>query len=308
MDSRQKQILEYRSYPRGYYHLCTDGWHGGKLFNTQEQFALGMTTIALLTLKFGVQIISFELMPNHIHIILAGNGSDCLECFRFIMARIRKRLKADGCPLPPEDYWFKLVPIEDKKSLKKHIVYLARNKYEKGDCTPVGHIWGTGYLVYNQLSKYICGVKVKDCSKHKVHSITESLIELPADWEIHPDLGVLPKNFARTDKILELFPSVKAYMTAMIKDYEAYVKLSESLGESITWDIAEVRQIVSDKVMAEYRQTRIQNLTPDQKGRIAVLVFIEYGIDIGLIADALYLPEHIVNQFVNSKDYGKRKK
>ena len=94
----------------------------------------------------------------------------------------------------------------------------------------------------------------------------------------------------------------------MIRDYEAYVKLSESLGESITWDIAEVRQIVSDKVMAEYRQTRIQSLTPEQKGKIAVLVFNEYGIDAGLIADALYLPELIVRQFVNSKDYGKRKK
>jgi hypothetical protein len=48
MDSRQKQILEYRSYPRGYYHLCTDGLKGGLIFNNDKQYAFGMFLMGII--------------------------------------------------------------------------------------------------------------------------------------------------------------------------------------------------------------------------------------------------------------------
>ena len=65
---------EYRSLPKGYYHLCTDGWKDGKLFHTDEQYANGMNTMALIKVKYQVRIYAFELMKNHMHSILAGTG------------------------------------------------------------------------------------------------------------------------------------------------------------------------------------------------------------------------------------------
>lgn len=306
MDARQKQILEYRSFKKGYYHLCTDG-KTGKLFYTIEQYAYIMCSVALLTIKYGVQIYSFELMPTHIHIILSGTGAQSLECFFFLIERIRKRLKSDGYPVPPDSYWFKLIPITDKDSLRRHIVYLARNRYERGDCTPVGHMWGTGYLVYNQLADLLEGTKIKDIPVRKVKQLTGTFMKLPPDWEIHPVLGILPRCFVNTSKVLELFPSVKDYMTAMIKDYESYVKIAASLDEDVQWDPSEVKDIVNRMLMEDYRTTLLRNLTNEQKGIVAVKANEKYGIPIKLLAHTLFVPEHIIVQMINSKDYGTKR-
>ena len=93
MDKRQKKRQEYRKLPLGYYHLCTDGWGKGKLFHNRKQFALGMTAIALVSLRYNVKIYVFALMPNHIHILLSATGNDCVEVFDFLLRRINKQLK-----------------------------------------------------------------------------------------------------------------------------------------------------------------------------------------------------------------------
>ena len=305
MDARQKQINQYRSSPKGYYHLCTDG-KKGLLFHTKEQYAFTMCSIALITLKFKVKVYACEVMPTHIHILLSGTGEQCVECYQFIIARIRKKLKEDGYPLPPDDYWFKLRYVGDTESFKKLVVYLARNKYETGDCTPMGHLWGTGYLLYNQFASLITGTKVSKMSARKIASITGTTMTLPPDWEIHPVLGILPRCFITTDKVYELFPTAKDYVTAMVKDYESFVKIAASVDEEISFSPGEARDIVDDLSQNLFPSVRYNDLTPEQKGMIAVKANALYGLSANLLAQALYIPEHVILQLINSKDYGKR--
>ena len=303
-----KKNVEFRSMPFGDYHLCTDGWKEGKLFHTPEQYAFGMATVALMTLKFGVKVCSFELMPNHVHMLLTGTGQQCLDCYYFLIQRINKRLKSDGYPLLPPDYGFKLIPIEDDHSLRHHIVYLMRNKYEKGVCTPCGHMWGTGYLVYNQLAEVITGTRVKDMKVRWLERRIGSRIPLPEEWEIHPVLGILPSNYIDVERILILFPTVKDFMTAMVKDYESYVRISESTGETIEWSETEVKDVLARLCDVIFPQKRLYHLTPDEKCRLAVQADDKYHIPTHLLARALYISEYIIRQAIGSKDYGFRKK
>ena len=74
MRKDKKLRQEYRKYPKGYYHLCSDGWKDGKLFEGDRQYAAGVTAIALMTLKCNVSIYGYALMPNHIHILLSGTA------------------------------------------------------------------------------------------------------------------------------------------------------------------------------------------------------------------------------------------
>ena len=125
----------------GYYHLSTDGRPDVLLFRTKEEYAMGMTAIALVAIRFKVQIYVFELMPNHIHIVLSATGNTCVEIFEFIVRRISRQLKSDGYPPLPEDYDFRLTDIEDPKSFLDHYIYAARNPFEKGWCVPGGYLF-----------------------------------------------------------------------------------------------------------------------------------------------------------------------
>lgn len=290
--------------PRCYYHLCTDGWRDGKLFHTVEHFTFCMIGVALLTLKFGVQIYAFELMPNHIHIVLSATGEQCLECFYYLVRRINKKLKAAGLPCLPRDYWFKLIPIENRESMRHHLVYLARNKYEKGICTPCGHMWGTGYLLYNQTASLIVGKKVKYMSGRELERIVGCRIDLPPEWEIHPVLGILPRCYINIDKVQELFPSVKDYMTMLVKDYESYIRISTSLEEDIQWSVQEVKDIVNQLVNQMFPQKKLIRLSSKEKCLIAVRANSQYRVSASLLSEALFLPEHVLRQALNSKEYG----
>lgn len=308
MDFRQKQDCEYRNYPLGYYHLSTDGWAEGKLFHTPEQYAFGVASVALTTLKFGVRVLAYELMPNHVHQILAGTGQQCMDAFHFLVSRINRRLKQDGYPPLPKDYWMKLVPIEDKESMRHHIAYLARNKYEKGECTPCGHLWGTGYLCYNQLAEQINGERVKDMPVRKVERLVGSRFTLPPGWEIHPMLGILPKCFVQWEKTLSLFSGVKDFMTALVKDYEAYVSVSDSLGEDVEWSAEEAKDILWRLCHQLFPQKKLYSLSADEKCRLAVKAVDAYHLTTPQLSSVLNLPEFIIKQAVHSKDYGIRKK
>ena len=103
MDAIQKQTQFFRSLPLGYYHLCSDGWQKGKLFHTDEQYAFGVSGLALSTLIHGVKIYAYELMPNHFHILLCATGEQCLSLFFYVIRRINKKLKEAGFPCLPDD-------------------------------------------------------------------------------------------------------------------------------------------------------------------------------------------------------------
>lgn len=306
MDKRQKELKEYKSLPQGYYHLCTDGWREGELFHNEKQYAQGVTTLALSTLFCKVRMHGYELMRNHFHSVLSATGAECVRVFYYCKRRINKQLIEDGYPPLPEDYGFKLIPIPDLNSFRAHMVYLARNPYEKGLCSPCGHKWGTGYLLFNELAHMIRGIKVRDLSAREISRLTKSFKSLPPDWEIHPEWGILPRSFVSLQKVREAFPTVKDYMTALVKDYESYVRISDSLGETIEWSLTEVKEIVRRE--AEKQGVSLNALTKEDKCRLAVGIVERYHISALLLSQAVFVPAHVIEQSIRSKDYGMKKR
>ncbi|MBP5397227.1 MAG: transposase [Bacteroidales bacterium] len=308
MDKNQKEIAAIKAWPKKYYHLCTNGWKEGKLFNTKEQFKLGMSTIALIADMHDADILSFVLMSNHVHLLLNATGSVCLDVFRLIKHRTGSQLITDGFPPLPHDYGMKLIPVEDKKSLQTHFIYLARNAYEKGFCVPGGYPWGSEYLTFNPAADYIRGTKIGQMTKRDVRKVLGSYKGLPDEWEIHPELGVLPRNYIRQDVIRSLFGgSPKAYMTRLVKDYESFIHLSRTLEEDFVFSKPEAEDLMFAKLRSLYPGRWLKDLTADEKGRLAVELNNQYGIGSELLAEILYMQERVIEQLIHSKDYGYRK-
>jgi hypothetical protein len=263
--------------------------------------------MALVAVQFDVQIISFELMPNHIHIILNGTGETCLAVFLFLRRRIIKRLKEDGFPLPPDDYWFKLKLLPDDKALRQEIIYLARNAYEKDIAIAGGYPWGSSYLLFSRIAEYIRGVRVKDMKDLDIRNAIASRIKLPDSWEIHPELGILPKNYVHIKVVRSLFNSAKEYLTRLVKDYESAVHIAEELGEEINLSREELNEILYKKAGEMFPGKLVKNLTPEDKGCLAVALEKQYTLSVPTLAEMLFMPERTIAQFINSKDYGYKK-
>ena len=65
---------EYEFYELGpVWHLCTPGTHQCAIFRSREDYVFGMNLVALTASSFRdeVKILTFELMSNHFHFVLA---------------------------------------------------------------------------------------------------------------------------------------------------------------------------------------------------------------------------------------------
>lgn len=297
---------EYKDFPKGYYHLSTDGKWKGLIFHTPESFAYGMIMMGLLTLLFPVQIYAFILMDNHIHIILSGTGTACRDAFYYLVRKLNMRLRKEGYPELPENYGFKLVPITSQEQFRADIIYLDRNTLEKHLCVPGGYPWGTTLIHHSPIKSLFQWTKAADQSKRELERITGSRAPIPAHWEFNPILGLNPASFVRNDKFYNLFPTPKEYLSRLAKDYEAMVHVAERLGEEVSFSSDEVDGIMNDLLRKHFCGRQIKHLSGDEKGRLAVMLFSNYHLPPDQIAHVLGLQEYLVKQFLNAKDYGKK--
>ena len=294
---------DYRALPKGYYHFCTDGWKDGFIFNNEKQFVSGITSLALMTVKYDITIYAFSLMPNHIHILLSGTGSECLEAFFLLMRRCARRLREDGFAPLPDDYGFMLIPVDTAESFRSHLLYIARNPYEKGRCVPGGYRWGSDYLLYNDWADEFQGDKAETLSRAEIVMRTDCYATLPGDWEIHPRLGILARNFVKTDKVLQMFPTSKVYLTRMVKDYESFVHISGRLKEEFEISDTEIWDILFHQTSELFPGKSYKTLLPDEKIRLAVIVTDKFNIPAVRLSDLLRIPALTITQALSSKDY-----
>ncbi|MBR5199993.1 MAG: hypothetical protein IKW20_09270, partial [Bacteroidales bacterium] len=62
-----------------FWHLFTDGTKMEDIFLSEEEFELGETLLAVSCCKIpGVKTVTFELMKNHLHMILNGKREQCM--------------------------------------------------------------------------------------------------------------------------------------------------------------------------------------------------------------------------------------
>ena len=301
---RRKERDEYRSWPKGYYHLSTDGWKEGRLFHNVGQYAYGMIVLGLLTLLFDVKIYACSLMPNHVHIIVSGTGGDILKAFDYMRRQISSRLVKDRYPPLPEDYWFKLVPIDDEEQMRNNFIYVDRNPHEKQICVPAGYPWGSNSLHFTLYGTLMKGRRADTFSKRELMKLACTEKPIPPDWEFHPELGLLPKCFVDNRLFHKLFKNPKEYESRLVKDYEAFVQVARTLNETPDYSAEDYAVIVNQLLQAEYKGRRLYQLSPDEKGKMVVSLANRYGMSAEQIALALKMSLHLVQQFLRAKDYG----
>lgn len=267
---------------------------------------MGMAGVALATLKFDVSIYEFELMQNHAHLVLSGSGMQCMRVFSFLKRRFSEQLIRNGYPPLPANYGCKLKPIDNEDALRTQILYAVRNPYEKNYCSPGGYKWGASYLFYNELAAQIRGEKVSSLSKAAVRAASGSDESLPPDWEIHPELGVLPRCFVNVAQVERLFGSPKEYHTRLVKEYEVMIKTAMELGEDVELTVSELRDIANTELRNAFPGRLFKTITPEEKCRVAVKLHERLGLTAAQLAQALYISELAVSQVIRSKDYGVR--
>jgi len=301
MDKRQKRRAEYKSWKKGYYHLCTDGKKGTICHDEAEYVSL-VNTISLLNLLFPVKVHFYEVMRSHVHLLLSGRGTDCVAVFDYVKSRINRQLVADGHPPLPDGYDFKLIPVLDEDQMRSNGIYIARNASEVLNIRPGGYLFGSSMAFYSEVPRLFETVRAGDLSLRMLRKMFKTHVSIPPDRLIHPGLGmVLPQSFVDMGVLYKVFPTAKEFEIRLVKDYEAFVEIADQMGEELTFSVEEAKDIVKQELMMEDR--KLSELSNDDRCALAVRLNKKYRLDAITLSQAIYVPARIIAQALKSKKY-----
>lgn len=286
---RKEAYKEYRTWPCWYYHLTFDSLEKGQLFNNDEEYADGMNGVAIGQYIHKLSIIAFVLMVNHCHLLLYGSGEDIVNFFIFIKRRINEKLRTDGYPPLPNGYGFKLVRVEDKRQLADTIVYIARNPLKaRPDITAGGYLWGSTNLIFSEINKLYEKTELGNMSGREIMRTLKTKVIPPKNYLLNRSMGfILPESYVNVRKAEQTLHDSWRFSSDLIRHIDAYIKIAEGIGEMVTLSDGELDEIITQILRKRFNTNSINELSIDDRCRLAIILKKEYRIDMKRIARIL---------------------
>ena len=272
------------------YHLSTTE-DFEVIFRNADDFKAGMTLLAICALTFPeIDILTFELMSNHLHILCAGEESRIRKMFGMYRRYLGKYLKGRGCTVELSDWKYDIREVRDLEYIRNVIVYDNRNGYAVSPVhTPFSYPWGANSFFFNPTAKALSAIS-RDVLT--VKAIREQFHTHDLD-RFHGlkmvDGYVTPMAFCRIAVAERLFRDGWHYFVKLTKDVESYRGLAKEMGERFFYSDTELFSIVSSWCRNQYNISSPQLLPKDAKVETARKMHFDYNSSNKQIARILHI-------------------
>ena len=173
-------------------HLCTPGKLTEIICENEDDYRFCVSMIAIAAVVANVRIITFEIMSNHIHVVLSGEDDDCNRFFDYFKDKLKRYFTKTGRYKNLDGFEPALIPIDSLESLRNEIVYTCRNGYvATGAYTPFSYPWGGGNLFFNTFAEKVPARKYKTLTYREKRTVCHGTgLELPDNYEVD-DNGIV---------------------------------------------------------------------------------------------------------------------
>ena len=176
-----------------------------------------------------------------------------------------------------------------------------RRRPERRGCRPKR---AESRIFYSQVPRLVETVRAGNLSKRQLWALLGTRIPIPPDYLIHLPTGmVLPESFVDTNVFYRVFPTARQYLTALVKDFEGYVMVADQLGETVSFTDEEADMIIEQTLKNDYQGVSPNQLTADERIRLAATLQKKYRLTVEQLAAGLHLPARTLAQALRSKQY-----
>ena len=285
-----------------FWHLYTDGRVMEDFLYTQEDFKNAMTSLAVSTVLFKkVRIITFELMTNHIHLILNGTAEDCMELFNRFKMRIRKILRSQRKLINWDRFKAEILPIQTLAALRNEIIYVNRNAFVANQhYTPFNYPWGAGWAYFTPVIHMLPVLSIKEMGFNKSREVTHFRdIQLLEELKFTKGCAFIP-SFCRTDIGESMFRDARSYFNSLTRNAEAFSQIAQRLKDSVFLTDDELYTVAVKYAEKAYRIVQLSLLSPEQKIIISKELHFKYNASNQQIRRILKLDISILNELFPS--------
>ncbi|MBQ3613124.1 MAG: hypothetical protein II989_03440 [Bacteroidales bacterium] len=250
-----------------YWHLYTDGTKMQNIFRCEDDFKTGMWILAAsLHISKGVKALTFELMGNHIHLILAGEREDCINAFEIFAAKLRLAFPKRQCAIDWSKFKMDILPIETLQALRNEIIYTNRNAFVANPAyTPDSYPWGGGCAYFNPWLKHL---KTTPLGNLKVN-IQRALLHTRdvSQFSELIEVGGMPfiPSFCDISLGESMFRDARSYFNSLTRNAETFSQIASRLKDSIFLTDEELYSVICSHISKEYSVKAPSQLSAQQK-------------------------------------------
>ena len=277
-----------------WWHLYTPGNLTSLVFAEDDDYRFAMNLMARCLAEFPtLAVIAFEIMSNHIHIVLSGDERIINEFFATYRKRLKRYLSTKAQGRLSNQFQMSLKPVNDLKALRDTIVYVNRNGYVVDPShTPFSYPWGTGRYYFNDVQ---FAKKLSDVSDIGIRRMFRSRNpHLPEDYRII-DGYVSPLEYCAVKLGMAMFRNAHQYFYMISKNIEAYEKLAAELDDGEYLTDSELFTQVVKILKADYAANSLRDLTTAQKQDLARKLRSDYRSSNGQIRRILGLSQYEID-------------
>lgn len=250
-----------------YWHLYTDGTKMQNIFCNEEEFKTGMWCLATtLHLCKSVRAITFELMTNHIHLILAGQKQNCIEAFGTFSSRLKLAFSKTGRIIDWNSFKMDILPIEDIQSLRNEIIYVNRNAFVTNPSyTPDSYPWGGGCAYYNPWLRHLKTTPLGNLKVNSQRALLHTRDVSPFSQLI--EVGGMPfiPTFCDISLGESMFRDARSYFNSLTRNAEAFSQIASRLKDTIFLTDEELYSVICSHTYKEYSVKTPVLLSAQQK-------------------------------------------
>lgn len=263
---------------RDYWHICTRGLEKEVIFKSEKDFVYGMNGVAVLALMYGLKILAFCLMDNHLHFVVKGGRDECLRFIKYYKRRLSSladMTMADEC----------LKEICDEEYLRRVIAYVLRNPMSAGlNVLPVTYRWSSGALYFNSMYSSLEMKSVSDISRRMLRKILASRVVLPETYRLTREMYVDPACYVCYKEVETLFRYPARMMFYLSRNEDMDMELESGLLVRQRYGDKELHGAVERMCREMFRSDSPDSLCVEDRYRLAAGLRKKYGLSISQLA------------------------
>ncbi len=190
--------------------ISTDHFTDKLWFKEEDDFKMAMNIPPLIATAMPVKILSFILMSNHVHFILAGSRDDAqlfINRFKKMYSQRFSKKYGSQSLLLKNGTDIRELMLENE-SLEKGIAYVQMNSVAANiSLTPSDYPWGTGNTFFR--TQRPSGRLVREMSSRALIACIHSISSLPGNYLINNDGFVDTASYVAVEFVESLFRTPK---------------------------------------------------------------------------------------------------
>lgn len=280
-----------------FWHLYTDGTQMQNIFTSDEEMEIGMALLAVsCALSPSLRLVTFQLMRNHIHLILAGEREACLDLFAGYKHRLVKVYGKRETGVDWSKVQAEILSINDLRSLRNEIIYTNRNAFVAyPSYTPFSYPWGGGCAYFSPILNQLPARSVKELGLTKARRLThcrdlEGLENLKFVGET-----VFVPSFCSIDLGERMFHDARTYFNLLTRNAEAFSQIAARLKDKVFMTDDEIYAIAVRYAEDKYN-CRLAMLTPESKIQLSKHLHFKYNASNQQLRRILKMDINILNE------------